>query len=129
MLDATLVGAALVGAALVGAALVGAALVGAALAGAALVGAVGVTDVVESSVLPGARNTSSTPDTTIATIAAAAAISAVMACLVRYQGVGAGVKYQVFVSNASKWSPLADSASRSQKLSSGSSHRSSSGLV
>jgi hypothetical protein len=97
-------------------------------AGWALVGAVGVTDDVTSSTVPaGPRNTSSTPDTTIAATAADAAMIAVSACLVRYHGVGAGVKLQVPTLNASKWPFSSGSGWLSQKLSPGSFHTSSSG--
>ena len=70
----------------------------------ALVGAVGVTDDVPPSrvLLPGRRTTSSTPDTTIAAMAAEAAMIAVRAGLVRYHGVGGGLKLQVLMLNASK---------------------------
>lgn len=95
----------------------------------ALVGAVGVTEDVRSLIVlvleP--RNASSTPDTTIAAMAAHAATIAVVAALVRYHGVGGGVKLQLSVSNASKWPVSCGSGWLSQKLSSGSSHMSSSG--
>ena len=70
----------------------------------ALVGAVGVTDDVPPSrvLLPGRRTTSSTPDTTIAAMAAEVAMIAARAGLVRYHGVGGGVKLQVLTLNASK---------------------------
>ncbi len=76
---------------------------------------------------PEPRNTSSTPATTIAATAADAAMIAVSACLVRYHGVGAGLKLQVLSLNASKWPGSSGSSWLSQKLSAGSSHRSSPG--
>ncbi|ORB23712.1 hypothetical protein BST36_12050 [Mycolicibacterium moriokaense] len=69
---------------------------------AADVGAVESTDVVSSSALTGARTINTTAETTSAAAAVPAATQAISACLRRYHGGGAGSKYQVLESNASK---------------------------
>lgn len=57
---------------------------------------------VRSTVDDGLRTINSTSDTTIAAAASAAAQSATAALRVRYHGTGAGLKFQVVASNASK---------------------------
>lgn len=66
---------------------------------------------------PLSHSSSSTAETTIADAATAAAISAAIAPLVRYHGTGAGLKFQVVRSNASKRSGSASAPAA------GSSHR------
>ena len=61
----------------------------------------GSTGVVVSSSEPGLRTNNSTAATTSAAAAAPTAIHPVNACLRRYQGAGAGSKYQVSASKAS----------------------------
>jgi hypothetical protein len=58
--------------------------------------------VVVSSAVPGLRTINKTAETTSAAAAAPTAIHTVNTCLRRYQGAGAGSKYQVSASKASK---------------------------
>jgi hypothetical protein len=57
--------------------------------------------VIGSSATPGLRTINNTAETTSAAAAAPAAIQTINTCLRRYQGAGAGSKYQVSASKAS----------------------------